>query len=75
MAANVPTGLYRNHVGAELYVVGIAMSLTGVNTIGGDIAIAESRDELFGRTKEYLVTEKSLREAGYELIEHAEASR
>lgn len=67
---NVKKGLYRNRLGAELHVTGIASILTGYNTLSGDIAIAESRDELFG-TRVYLVTEQSLTSAGYELVKEA----
>jgi hypothetical protein len=68
---NVPKGLYRNSLGAELHVVGVARHGTGWPTLSGDIAIAEDRDELFG-TSVHLVTEASLKDCGYELIEPAD---
>lgn len=30
---NLPTGLYRNHLGVELHVISTAMPATGVNTL------------------------------------------
>lgn len=66
---NVPKGLYRNTQGAELRVTGTAMRMNGHNTLSGDIAVAKAEDELFQTYDEYLVTEASLKAAGYELIE------
>lgn len=66
---NVPRGLYRNTLGAELRVKGTAMGLTGHNTLSGDIAIAEAVDDLLMIRTEYLVTIESLKDCGYELIE------
>ena len=65
---SVPRGLYRNHLDVELHVVATATPSMGIPTLGGDIAIAEQRDELFGTTT-HLVTEASLKACGYELIE------
>lgn len=64
---NVPRGLYRNTLGAELHVVGVARPGTGWPTLSGDIAVAEDRDEMFG-TSIHLVTHASLKDCGYELI-------
>lgn len=70
MIANVPRGLYRNAQGAQLRVTGTAMAMTtGHNTLAGDIAVAEAADELWPSHQQYLVTEASLKECGYELIE------
>lgn len=69
---NVPKGLYRNTLGVELHVIGVARRSTGYQTLGGDIAIAEDRDDLFGTTTRILVTEHSLKDCGYELIEPAD---
>lgn len=69
---NVPKGLYRNTLGAELRVTKTAGVMSGYKTLGGDIAVAEDRDDLFGTTEEFLVTEASLKDCGYELIEPAE---
>lgn len=66
---NVPKGMYRNSLGVELHVTGTAMPMNGWPTLGGDIAIAEDRDDLFPRR--VLVTEASLVACGYELIEPA----
>jgi hypothetical protein len=68
---NVPRGLYRNTLGAELRVTKTAGLFSGHKTLSGDIAIAEDRDELFGTTTTFLVTEASLKDCGYELIEPA----
>lgn len=68
MSRNVPKGLYRNTQGVELHVIQIAMPMSGWPTLGGDIAIAEDRDSMYG-TSQHLVTEASLKECGYELIE------
>lgn len=68
---NVPLGLYRNDLGAELRVTKTAGLFSGHNTLRGDIAVAEDHDELFGTTKEYLVTEAALLDCGYTLIEPA----
>jgi hypothetical protein len=68
-AGNVPRGLYRNSQGVELRVTGVAMRMNGYNTLSGDIALAKAEDELFQTYDEYLVTEASLKDAGYELIE------
>lgn len=65
---NVPPGLYRNSLGAELHVTRTAMPMDGVNTLAGDIAFAADRDELFGTTY-HLVTLHSLERCGYELID------
>lgn len=67
---NVKRGLWRNDLGAELHVVDTANRRSGYQTIGGDIAIAEDRDELFGTTV-VLVTNHTLSRCGYELIEEA----
>ena len=67
MSRNVPRGLYRNKVGAELHVTGVAMP-SEYGTLAGDISVAESRDPVFG-TSRHLVTEASLAECGYELID------
>lgn len=68
-AVNVPRGLYRNPADFELRVGYAATERTaGVRTIAGDIALATSYDPLFG-TWHYLVTNASLRECGYELVE------
>jgi hypothetical protein len=64
-------GLYRNTLGAELLVTRTAGLFSGHNTLAGDIAVAEDHDELFLVTKEFLVTETSLKDCGYELIEPA----
>lgn len=73
---NIPRGLWRNSLGAEMQVLGYVGKYTGIgvgnlSTLGGDISYAESPDELFGPAP-YLVTEDSLRSCGYELIEPAE---
>jgi hypothetical protein len=68
MGRNVPRGLYRNSQGIELHVVGVARPGTGWPTLSGDIAIAEDRDEFFG-TSRLLVTEASLKDCGYGLVE------
>ena len=63
-------GMYRNSVGAVLYVTGSWLpQVTGerMNTLGG-IYRAEARDDLFG-TIHYLVTPSSMKGCGYELIE------
>lgn len=75
MLKNVPKGLYRNDLGAELNVVRTAMSRSlpaRLSTLGGDIAIAEAYDDLFGTTDIYLVTEASLKDRGYELVTPAD---
>lgn len=65
----VPRGLYRNPGGFELRVgVSVSRLTTGISTLAGDIALAESYDPLFG-TWFYYVTNASLRECGYELVE------
>lgn len=68
---NIPQGLYRNKVGAELrvgdYVGRAGVAIGAIETLGGDIAYAES-DRQWGPNS-YLVTEDSLRNCGYELIE------
>lgn len=73
---NVPQGLYRNSQGIELNVMGYVADLTGVNigirTLGGDIAYAEWYDDLFKTTTPAIVTEDSLRNCGYMLVEPAE---
>ena len=69
---NVPTGLYRNHAGAELRVVEVASPLNGAPTINGDIAWADRVDGVgFGSPSRHLVTKAALKAAGYELIEGA----
>lgn len=69
---NVPRGLYRNTLDAELHVTQTVMldRLAPFKVLAGDIAIAEARDDLFG-TSYYLVTEASLKDCGYELVEPA----
>lgn len=69
MTRNVKRGMYRNSLGVELHVIGTALPMNGWPTLAGDIAIAEDRDALFSRT--LLVTETSLENCGYELIEEA----
>jgi hypothetical protein len=71
---NVPRGLWRNSTGGEVNVIGYVGFYTGVRvgdlrTLGGDIAYAEAYDDLFKSTDRFLVTEDSLRNCGYELIE------
>ena len=67
---NVPKGLYRNSQGVELKVGGPAMQMNGWPVLpGGGIAVAEDYDDLFKTTEQLLVTEASLKECGYELIE------
>lgn len=73
MIANVPRGLYRNTQGAQLRVTATALTLSGYNTLGGDIAVAVPEDDLWPPHQEYLVTEASLKDAGYELIEPEKA--
>lgn len=65
-------GMYRNGAGAELHVTGVALRRDGWITLGG-IYTAEDRDPLFGTTT-YLVTEESMRDSGYDLIEAGGAS-
>ena len=73
-AAYVPRGLYRNSLGAELRVSSAGepwvatLKRAGFHVLTGDIAVATSHDDLFG-TWHYLVTNASLRECGYELVE------
>lgn len=63
-------GKYKNRTGAVLEVTGpVIGGVGGYLTIGG-IWKAESEPGLFGQD-DYLVTEESMREAGYELIEEA----
>lgn len=69
MSKNVKKGMYRNSLGVELHVIGTALPMNGWPTLGGDIAVAEDRDDLFPRT--ILVTEASLTSCGYELIEES----
>ena len=72
---NVPEGLYRNSLGAELHVIGYASDRIGIpigyENLGG-IYVAEARDDLFG-TVVYLVTEASLKDCGYELVQETQA--
>ena len=69
---NVPQGTYRNHLGAELAVGEVAThSLNGWPTLGADIAVAHQYDTLFG-DRTWLVTEASLRLAGYTLVSEAQ---
>lgn len=67
------TGLYRNTLHAELHVTGVAVQPGGFHTLG-EIYYAEMRDPLFGRVH-YLVTDKSLSEAGYERVEETDEQR
>lgn len=74
---NIPRGLYRNRLGAEIRVFGwvgdrVGVNVHGLRTLGGDIAYAESFDDLFGTRDRFIVTEDSLRNCGYELVEPAE---
>lgn len=62
-------GLYRNKLGAELLVTQHVMR-TSTHLTLGYIYEAEARDKLFGTTR-YLVTEESMRDSGYELIEES----
>lgn len=71
---NIPRGLYRNRLGAEIRVFGwvgdrVGVNVHGFRTLGGDIAYAESYDDLFRSTDRFIVTEDSLRNCGYELVE------
>lgn len=73
---NVPRGKYRNNMDAEITVFGYVGYHTGVRvgdlrTFGGDIAYAEAYDDLFKSTDRFLVTEDSLRNCGYVLVEPA----
>ena len=61
-----PRGLYRNHLDVELHVVATATPQRA-SQLGGDIAIAEQRDELFGTTT-HLVTKPRSRRAVNPLI-------
>lgn len=63
----VHAGLWRNSLGAELRVTGFAPQTSRFRSLG-DTYYAEASDSLFG-TAHYIVTEKSLQEAGYVLIE------
>lgn len=65
---NVPRGVWRNRLGAELDVIGYATrERTGFDFLAGDIALAIAHDDLFGDAH-YLVTEASLAAARYELV-------
>jgi hypothetical protein len=68
-AKNIPRGLYRNTLGAELVVLNAAMNPGEFRTLCGDIAVAESRDPIFKTVDRYLVTQAALDDCGYELIE------
>lgn len=69
---NVPRGIWRNRLGAELEVIGYATrEQTGFEFLAGDIALAIAHDDLFGDSH-YLVTEASLATAGYKLVEPKE---
>lgn len=70
---NVPKGLYRNTLGAELRVTGVARPGTGAPTLSGDIAWAEDHDDLMGTVSHHLVTEASLKECGFEMVEADES--
>lgn len=63
-------GLWRNHLGAEISVIEPAVYLLrdmGIQSLSDDIWQAERRDPLFGTTR-YVITEKSLADAGYERV-------
>lgn len=60
-------GTYRNHLGAELTVTEPVMEVGYFRTLGL-IWKAEARDTIFGN-EHYLVTDESLEQSGYELIE------
>jgi hypothetical protein len=62
-------GLYRNELGAELHVQGLSPRI-GLFLSLGDTYEAVARDSLFGNTW-YVVTEKSMAESGYQLVEEA----
>lgn len=64
---NIPAGIYRNRVGAEVRVVEIAMEVGHCRTLGGDISIAE-QESGYGPKWYWLVTARSLAEAGYEKV-------
>lgn len=72
-AQSVPRGLWRNSLGAELRVKGRVGNLTGIrigyDVLAGDIAYAESYDEIFKTTDRLLVTLASLEDCGFELVE------
>lgn len=59
-------GTYRNPAGAVLRVTNYWTGTHRVKSLGG-IYVAEAPDLFFG-TMTYLVTEESMRDAGYELI-------
>lgn len=61
--ANVPAGLYRNHLGVEMDVWSLP---TAFEFLSEDIGQGRTRG-FFGTT--YAVTEKSLADAGYVLVE------
>lgn len=76
---NIPRGVYRNSLGGEIQVQGRVGKYSGVKigrlgTLGGDISYAEAYDDLLGTTDQYLVTEDSLRNCGYELVEPEDGS-
>lgn len=75
--ASPERGLWRNSMGGELKVLGRVGSMTGIkvydlNTLAGDIAYAESYDDLFKTTDRFIVTAAALQDCGYELIEPAQ---
>lgn len=62
-------GVYRNRVGAELTVTGPIKSVGKYSMLrGSTIYEAVAVDDLLGNTH-YLVTEESLREATYGLVD------
>lgn len=65
---NIPTGIYRNQVGAELTVGQFAMEVGHCRTLGGDISFAEQECYPDGPSWHWLVTARSLAEAGYEKV-------
>jgi hypothetical protein len=69
---SMKNGLYRNDLGAELHVERFLLNPGGYKTLG-DTFEAVDRDPLFGKTR-YIVTEKSMKECGYELIEEEKVS-
>jgi len=60
-------GTYRNRLGAIMVIDQFEMKPGGYMTLG-DTYLAHSPDDLFG-PQYYIVTSKSLEEAGYALVE------
>lgn len=67
MAERIQAGVWKNKAGASLRVLWPVMTVREFRSLGG-IWEAEGMEPLFGR-EAYLVTEDSLADAGYELIE------